>query len=64
MGAESARAVLRQDAGGLVSFGRLFVSNPDLPRRLRDGLPLTDPDPATFYGGDAHGYVDYPAYPG
>ncbi|MFI7499874.1 alkene reductase [Streptomyces sp. NPDC049687] len=60
---ESARAVLRQDAGDLVSFGRLFISNPDLPRRLRDGLPLTDPDPATFYGGDAHGYVDYPAYP-
>ncbi|MET8771929.1 alkene reductase [Streptomyces sp. NPDC004658] len=62
--AEAARAVLRQDAGDLVSFGRLFVSNPDLPRRLREGLPLTDPDPATFYGGDARGYVDYPAYDG
>lgn len=60
---ESARTVLRHDAGDLVSFGRLFVSNPDLPRRLRDGLALTDPDPATFYGGGAHGYVDYPAYP-
>lgn len=61
---EGARNVLRQDAGDLVSFGRLFISNPDLPRRLRDGLALTEPDPTTFYGGDARGFVDYPAYTG
>ena len=45
-----------------VAFGRAFLANPDLPRRLRDGLPLNDPDKATFYGGDQAGYVDYPAY--
>ncbi|MCX5261978.1 alkene reductase [Streptomyces canus] len=61
---EEARVVLRQDAGDLISFGRLFISNPDLPRRVRDGLPLSEPDPTTFYGGDAHGYVDYPAHRG
>ncbi|MEU5314916.1 alkene reductase [Streptomyces sp. NPDC021562] len=57
---EAARTVLRQDAGDLVSFGRLFISNPDLPRRVREGAPLTEPDPATFYGGDERGYTDYP----
>ncbi len=45
-----------------VAFGRAFLANPDLPRRLREGLPLNDPDKTTFYGGDETGYVDYPAY--
>jgi N-ethylmaleimide reductase len=44
----------------LVSFGRLFISNPDLVRRLRRDAPLNAPDPGTFYGGGAEGYVDYP----
>jgi N-ethylmaleimide reductase len=44
----------------LVSFGAPFIANPDLPRRLRTGAPLAAGDRATFYGGDAHGYVDYP----
>jgi N-ethylmaleimide reductase len=38
------------------------VSNPDLPRRIREGLPLSDYDRSTFYTFDAHGYTDYPAY--
>jgi hypothetical protein len=37
-----------------------FISNPDLPRRIALGLPLTPNDRATFYGGDARGYTDYP----
>lgn len=45
----------------LVAFGRRFLANPDLPRRLQEGAPLNEPDPATFYGGDARGYTDYPA---
>lgn len=45
----------------LVCFGRLFLANPDLPERFRQGAPLNEPDRATFYGGDAHGYTDYPA---
>jgi N-ethylmaleimide reductase len=43
----------------LVSFGRGFISNPDLVDRFRTGAALTEPDPATFYGGDHRGYTDY-----
>jgi N-ethylmaleimide reductase len=43
-----------------VAFGRLFISNPDLPRRLRLGAPLNPYDRSTFYGGGAKGYIDYP----
>ena len=47
-------------AADLVSFGRPYISNPDLVRRLRDDAPLSAPDASTFYGGGAKGYVDYP----
>ena len=47
-----------------VSFGRHFLSNPDLPRRIKEGLPLTDYDRNTFYTFDAHGYTDYPFFSG
>jgi N-ethylmaleimide reductase len=45
----------------LVAFGRPFISNPDLPRRLRERAPLNAWDSKTFYGGGDKGYVDYPA---
>ncbi len=45
----------------LVAFGKLFIANPDLPRRLRDGAALNTPDRTTFYGGAEKGYTDYPA---
>jgi N-ethylmaleimide reductase len=38
----------------------MTIANPDLPERLRTGAPLNTPDPATFYGGHAAGYTDYP----
>jgi len=45
----------------LVSFGRLFLANPDLVERLSKNAPLNAPmDQKTFYGGGAHGYTDYP----
>jgi N-ethylmaleimide reductase len=44
----------------LVAFGRPFIANPDLVRRLRENAPLNTPDEATFYGGGAEGYTDYP----
>lgn len=44
----------------LVAFGRPYISNPDLVRRLRENAPLAKPDRATFYGGGAAGYTDYP----
>ncbi|GAB2587729.1 alkene reductase [Streptomyces capparidis] len=48
----------------LVSVGALALANPDLVERLRAGVPLNSPDPATFYGGGAAGYTDYPTYTG
>jgi N-ethylmaleimide reductase len=44
----------------LVSFGRPFIANPDLVRRLREDAPLNKIDQATLYGGGAKGYTDYP----
>jgi N-ethylmaleimide reductase len=44
----------------LAAFGRPFIANPDLVERIRDGAPLAEPDPSTFYGGDEKGYTDYP----
>ena len=46
----------------LVAFGVPFIANPDLVYRLEHGLPLNEPDQATFYGGDEKGYSDYPFY--
>jgi N-ethylmaleimide reductase len=45
----------------LVAFGKPFIANPDLVERLKDNAPLNTPDQATFYGGGAKGYTDYPA---
>jgi len=56
----SAEAAVTFGDADLVAFGRHFISNPDLPERLRQGLPLTRYDRSTFYGGDARGYTDYP----
>jgi N-ethylmaleimide reductase len=55
-----ATQALKTGAADLVSFGRWFVSNPDLPERFRRGAPIVAPDPATYYGGDHRGYTDYP----
>ena len=44
----------------LVSFGSAYIANPDLPERFRHHHPLNTPDRATFYGGTAEGYIDYP----
>jgi N-ethylmaleimide reductase len=56
--------VLTTGRADLVAVGRPFISNPDFVERLRAGLTLTDPNPATFYapgaGGFAEGYTDYP----
>jgi N-ethylmaleimide reductase len=58
---ERANAVLQAGLADLVAFGQLFIANPDLPERFRRHAPLNLPDKHTFYGGDAHGYIDYPA---
>jgi N-ethylmaleimide reductase len=59
---EAAEAAIAERHADAVAFGRIFISNPDLPRRLREGLPLTPYNRATFYGGDQAGYTDYPSY--
>jgi N-ethylmaleimide reductase len=57
---DSAEAIVEKGDADAVTFGRYFVSNPDLPERIRRGLPLSDYDRDTFYTFDAHGYTDYP----
>ena len=49
-----------ESGADLVAFGKAFIANPDLVHRLRLGAPLNTPDKATFYGGGAEGYTDYP----
>ncbi len=44
----------------MVSFGALYLANPDLVARFKSDAALNTPDEATFYGGDEHGYTDYP----
>lgn len=60
---ELATARLNEGKADLFAFGRAFIGNPDLVERLKSGAPLATADPATFYGGGAAGYIDYPALP-
>ena len=57
---QRANQVLADKLADLVSFGSLFLANPDLPARFARNAPLNEPDRATFYGGNEKGYVDYP----
>lgn len=56
----SARERMAKGIADGISFGRPFISNPDLVRRIAIGAPLSPGDLGTFYSGDARGYVDYP----
>src|SRR6201997_2571484 len=58
---ELANKQLAANAADLIAFGKPFISNPDLVERLKKGAPLNEWDKATFYGGGAKGYTDYPA---
>ena len=60
--ADSAEEILEKGIADLVAFGRSFLANPDLPKRIKRGLPLNAYDRATFYNHDARGYTDYPFY--
>ncbi|WP_199434156.1 alkene reductase [Qaidamihabitans albus] len=57
-------ALIDEGTTDLVSFGQLFISNPDLPERLAAGAELADPDMSKAYGGDERGYIDYPTLAG
>ncbi|KRE63735.1 alkene reductase [Nostocoides sp. Soil756] len=57
---EGAEKLLAEGLGDAVVVGRLFLANPDLPRRWHERAELNEPNPDTFYGGGAEGYIDYP----
>lgn len=57
---DGALEAVRDGRADAVAFGRFFISNPDLPRRIATGAALTPYDRSTFYGGDGRGYTDYP----
>ena len=57
---DRANTVIENHDADLVAFGQLFISNPDLPARLKINASLNIPDPTTYYGGDKQGYIDYP----
>jgi N-ethylmaleimide reductase len=56
----SSETELKKGIAGLVSFGTLFLANPDLPIRFEKDAALNEPDKATMFGGAEQGYVDYP----
>jgi N-ethylmaleimide reductase len=57
---ETGEAVLKDGIAQLVSFGTLFLANPDLPKRFEINAELNQPDRSTMYGGKDQGYIDYP----
>ena len=59
---DTAEAIVEKGDADAVAFGRHFLANPDLPKRIKLGLPLNDYDRKTFYTFDSHGYTDYPFY--
>ncbi len=56
---ESAALAIEQDHADAIAFGRLFIANPDLVRRIQENQPLNSPNRSTFYGGGERGYTDY-----
>jgi N-ethylmaleimide reductase len=57
---ELALEARRRNLADLISFGRLYIANPDLVERLQIDAPLNTPDRTTFFGGGLTGYTDYP----
>lgn len=57
---ESGEAELEKGIAKIISYGSLFLANPDLPERFEVDAELNQPDMATMYGGGEHGYTDYP----
>ncbi|MES2300227.1 MAG: alkene reductase [Pseudomonadota bacterium] len=61
MDQDRARQLLEQGQADAIAFGKWFIANPDLPRRLRENAALNAARPELFYQGGADGYTDYPA---
>lgn len=58
---DTAEQAIAEGRADLIAFGRPFIANPDLPARLHGRTELNPADGASFFGGDAKGYIDYPA---
>ncbi|MEJ2880139.1 alkene reductase [Pedobacter sp. GR22-6] len=61
---DSAEAELKKGIAKLISFGKLYIANPDLAERFEKNVALCEPDRATMYGGGKQGYIDYPLWNG
>jgi 2,4-dienoyl-CoA reductase-like NADH-dependent reductase (Old Yellow Enzyme family) len=57
---ETAEQVVSCGEADAVAFGKLFIANPDLPKRFREHLALNEPIAETFFAPGAKGYTDYP----
>ncbi|PKK38093.1 alkene reductase [Siphonobacter sp. SORGH_AS_0500] len=57
---EKAEEDIAKNNADLISFGQLFIANPDLPERFLQNAPLAEADPTTFYTPGEKGYTDYP----
>ncbi|MGF6773769.1 N-ethylmaleimide reductase [Paraburkholderia sp. GAS199] len=61
---DHAETLVRDGQADLVAFARVYIANPDLVERIAAGAPLATPHSKGWYGGDAAGYIDYPAFNG
>jgi N-ethylmaleimide reductase len=60
---ETAEAAIQANHGDMISFGRPFISNPDLVERFANGWPLNPPaEQKVWYSFDEVGYTDFPRY--
>ncbi|MEZ9758337.1 alkene reductase [Vibrio breoganii] len=60
--AEKGAEAIEENTTDMVGFGRPFISNPDLPNRIKKGYPLASHNPETLFGGAEQGLTDYPVY--
>ncbi|GAB7220342.1 alkene reductase [Vibrio comitans] len=60
--AEKGAEAIEENTTDMVGFGRPFISNPDLPNRIKKGYPLAPHNPETLFGGAEQGLTDYPVY--
>ena len=58
---ETGEGELEKGIAKMISYGKLFLANPDLPKRFENNTALNEADPATMYGGGDKGYIDYPS---
>lgn len=58
---QKAEEAIQSGQADAIAFGKLFIANPDLPRRFKEQAELSTPEQTSIYGGGAQGYTDYPA---